>query len=107
MTYYYQDGKLLLRIHLQTGARQDAIGGLYAERLRVRIKARPIAGKANQYLIAYIAKEFAVSQSNVSILAGLRSRDKTLCIKGRVDYPEWFLTLRQRIEAAGRDSAKK
>lgn len=68
----------------------DAIGDLYGERLRVRIKAQPIEGRANKYLIAYLAKEFGISKSKVAIIAGLHSRDKTVSIETADSIPEWL-----------------
>jgi len=85
-----QDGKLLLHLHLQTGCKMDEIGELYGERLRVRIKAQPIEGRANKYLIAYLAKEFGVRKSKVAIITGLHSRDKTVSIETSGSNPEWL-----------------
>ncbi len=95
MAYYYQDNKLILKLHLQTGSKKDAIGDLYGDRLRVHIKARPVEGKANKYLIAYLAKEFVVKKSKVVILSGLHSRDKTVSIENSGNEPLWFTALRQ------------
>jgi uncharacterized protein len=95
MAYYYRDDKLILHLHLQTGSKQNSIGGLYGERLRVRIKAQPIEGKANKQLIAFLASEFGVSKSKVAILSGLRSRDKTVSIVYHDKQPAWFAKLSQ------------
>ena len=93
MAYYYQDGKLYLHLHLQTGSKQDSIGELYGERLRLRIRAQPIEGRANKQLIAFLAREFGVSKSKVVILSGLHGRDKTVSIAYHGKRPAWFLEL--------------
>jgi uncharacterized protein (TIGR00251 family) len=78
---------------LQTGSKKNAIGELYGNRLRIRINARPVAGKANRQLIAYLAGEFEVKKSDVVILSGLHSRDKTVCISHCNEYPPWLSIL--------------
>ncbi len=37
-------------VHVAPGSRQDAVVGLYGDALRVRLKAPPVEGKANQAL---------------------------------------------------------
>lgn len=91
--YRHQESKLLLHLHLQTGCKKDTISELYGERLRVRIKAQPVEGKANKYLIAYLAKRFGVSKSKVAIIAGLHSRNKTVSIETSDSNPEWLSAL--------------
>ena len=95
MAYHHQESKLLLHLHLQTGCKKDAIGELSGERLRVRIKAQAIEGRANKYLIAYLAKEFGVSKSKVAIITDLHSRDKTVSIETSDSNPEWLSAISQ------------
>jgi uncharacterized protein (TIGR00251 family) len=79
--YSYADSKLILRLHLHTGCNIDAIGEPYGDRLRVRVKAQAIKGRANKHLIELLASEFAVKKSSIAILSGLHNRDKTLSIE--------------------------
>ena len=51
-------------------------------RLLVRLKAPPVDGKANEALIAYLAKTFGVRKSDVTICAGVKSRKKTVFVSG-------------------------
>ncbi len=90
--YDCEDGKYILHMHVQTDSNKDAIGEHYGERLRIHIKARPVDGKANKHLIAYLAEEFAVSKSKVCILSGLHSRDKTVSIEDPNKHPHWLRT---------------
>lgn len=50
--------------------------------LKVRIKAPPDKGKANEELIAFLAKTFKVSKSQIRIISGHANRIKTLEIEG-------------------------
>lgn len=65
---------------MQPKASRDALAGLYGERLKVQISAPPVDGKANKHLLKYIAKEFAVTKAQVSLIRGESSRQKTLAI---------------------------
>ncbi|RLA40901.1 MAG: YggU family protein [Gammaproteobacteria bacterium] len=71
---------LLLHCHVQPKASRDALVGLYGERLKVQISAPPVDGKANKHLLKYIAKEFGVAKTRVSLIRGESSRQKTLQI---------------------------
>lgn len=44
--------------------------------LTVHLKSPPIDGKANQELIALLAKKFNLSKSSIAIKAGFSSRNK-------------------------------
>jgi len=96
MAYHYKNDKLILDLHLQTGCKKDEIGGLYNGRLRIRIKAQPVNGKANRYLINYLASEFGIKKSNVAILRGLHNRDKTVSITACNTLPAWLARLEEK-----------
>ncbi len=89
----WQDDTLLLQLHVQTGTRHDEFKGLLDDRLCLRIKAIPVDDKANQYLLALIAKEFNVSKSRTTLIKGSRSRDKCVAIHSPALLPGWFLEL--------------
>ena len=44
----------------------------------VKVKESPKEGKANQAVIKLLAEHFGVSQSQISILSGFRSRNKVI-----------------------------
>ncbi len=48
----------------------------------VKVKEPPKEGKANQAVIKLLAEHFGVSQSQVRILSGFRSRNKVITIEG-------------------------
>lgn len=79
--FQWQDSQtLLLHCYVQPKSSRDALVGLYGERLKIQITAPPVDGKANKHLLKYIAKEFGVAKTRVSIIRGESSRQKTLAI---------------------------
>lgn len=53
---------------------------LEGSHLRVRILARPVKGRANEELVAYIADVFKVRKHDVVIVAGEKETRKVLSI---------------------------
>lgn len=46
----------------------------------IKIKAKPIDGEANNYLIQYLSKEFEVNKSSIIIEKGATNHYKTLIV---------------------------
>jgi hypothetical protein len=69
---------LTLRLHVQPGARRTEAAGIHGDRLKIRLAAPAVEGKANAALCAFIADAFAVPQRSVELAAGDTSRKKTL-----------------------------
>ncbi len=92
--FEWRDGKLYLELHLQPKARSDAVTGLHAERLKIRITAPPVDGKANAHLRAWLGRQFGVAKTRVQICRGELGRDKRVCIEDPAREPDWFVRLR-------------
>lgn len=76
-----------LAIKLTPGAATDRIDGwdMDAEGrpvLKVRVRARPVEGEANEALVTLMAKALGVPKSAVAIQRGGQSRTKILVIEG-------------------------
>ncbi|MAY13877.1 MAG: YggU family protein [Oceanospirillaceae bacterium] len=78
--YQWADGDLLLVCHLQPKASKSEFSGLHGDALKVRIQAPPVEGKANSELVKFLAKQFGVSKSAVSIISGELNRHKRVRI---------------------------
>lgn len=78
--YEWCDGNLLLRVKVQPKASRSEFCELLDDRLKIRISAAPTDGKANQQLLQFLAKQFGVSKSQVSLLSGESSREKRFMI---------------------------
>jgi uncharacterized protein (TIGR00251 family) len=84
----WHSGDLLLRCRLQPKASCDEIVGLQGERLKIRITAPPIEGRANAQLIKYLAKAFGVAKRDVEILSGELGRSKRVRIHQPTSIPD-------------------
>ena len=77
-----KNGDAHLHVHVQPGAKNTELVGLHGERLKVRLKAPPVDGKANKELVKWVAAYFGVGKSRITLIRGLSSRQKTLQIEG-------------------------
>ena len=76
-----------LAVKLTPGAASDRIDGWDADAegrpvLKVRVRARPVEGEANEALIRLLAKALGLPRSAVSVQRGGQSRTKSLVIEG-------------------------
>jgi uncharacterized protein len=88
--YQWQDKDLLLKLHVQTRAKENSITGIHGDMLKLKIKSPPVDNKANQEIISYLANEFAVHKADVSLISGQTHRDKRFLIKSPKGLPDWF-----------------
>ncbi len=78
-----EDGScLLLRIYVQPKSAKNMISGIHEQALKVKVNAPPVDGKANKQVIQLFAKMLSLPKSNVLLVSGKQSRNKTLRIKG-------------------------
>lgn len=74
-----------LAIHVQPGARRSEVAGLHGERLKLRIAAPALDGRANEALAAFIAERLGIARARVSLAQGVRARAKLVAISGDCD----------------------
>lgn len=79
---------MLLHCHVQPKASHDEIVGVYGDRLKIRITAPPVDGKANQHIIDWFSKLFKVPKSAITIEQGELGRQKTVRIRRPKNLPE-------------------
>ncbi len=72
---------LVIELRIQPRARRSEFAGQHGGRLRVRLQAPPVDGRANAALLAFLAEAFAVPRARVIIEQGLASRDKRVRIR--------------------------
>ena len=68
-------------IRVQPRASRNAIE-IDGERMTVRVTAAPESGKANDAVVALLAKRLGVPKRSVQIVRGYKSRDKGIRIEG-------------------------
>ena len=91
-----------LAIKLQPGASADRIDGWDVDPsgravLKVRVRARPIEGQANDALVKFLARALDLPKSAVTLARGSQSRLKMVEIAGLDDA-----ALRARLAAPAR-----
>lgn len=67
---------VLLSVHVQPGAGTTAVSGRHGDALKVRVAAPPTGGRANDAVVALVAKEFGLAAADVAIVSGESSRTK-------------------------------
>ncbi len=84
--YRWDGGDLVLQLRVQPRASRDELAGPYGDRLRVRITAPPVDGRANAHLLRFLAVAFGVPPAAVQLERGETGRDKVV----RVTAPQRF-----------------
>jgi uncharacterized protein len=73
----------LLNLHVSPGAKSTSVEGLYGEgSIKLKVAAPPVGGKANAEVERFLSKLLGVPRSNVTIIRGASSRDKTVLLSG-------------------------
>jgi len=61
-------------------AKDEVLGVMGGQVLKVRIQAPPVEGKANAHLIKFLAGHWNISRGSIHLAAGKRGRSKSLQI---------------------------
>jgi uncharacterized protein len=77
----------LLDVRVQPRASRNEFAGLVADRLRVRLNAPPVDGRANAALVEFVAEACGIARSRVTLDKGLTGRDKRLRLHGLSSVP--------------------
>jgi hypothetical protein len=76
------DGAVAFSVRVQPRASRNAVEGEWQGALKVRLTAPPVDDKANAALCAFLAEQLNIPRSAVRILAGERSRNKRVEVRG-------------------------
>jgi uncharacterized protein (TIGR00251 family) len=68
-------------IHVQPKACRNEICGICGSELKIRLTSPPVDGAANKLCREFLAKLLHVAKSHVRIIAGEKSRHKTVAIR--------------------------
>lgn len=82
-----QDNTLVLRCLIQPKASRDEIIGVQDDRLKIRITAPPVDGKANTHLIRFLSDLLDVPRTRIELLNGDTGKRKTLRIPNMTSLP--------------------
>ena len=81
-------GDWRLEVWVQPGASRTGVQGIADDRLRVRLAAPPIDGRANAALLKFLAGQLDVAPSKTSVLRGDTGRRKTVRILSELSRSE-------------------
>ena len=82
-----QTDGITIAVRVVPGARKSEIAGPMGDRLRIRLQAPAVEGKANAELQRILAVAFGVRRSAITIVRGERARDKTILVRGVSEVP--------------------
>lgn len=77
---YQRPRQMILKVHIQPGAKRNEIVGQYGDAIKIRLKAPPVEGRANEALINFLAEKLRIPKSSITIIRGHTSRQKVLSI---------------------------
>jgi uncharacterized protein len=69
-------------VHVQPRASRNELCGIMGEELKIRLTSPPVEDAANRLCVEFLAKLLKVAKSDVTIIAGARSRHKTIRVNG-------------------------
>lgn len=88
--YQWQGTDLILNLLVQPRASKDEWVGIQADRIKLRLTAPPVDGKANLYLVKFLAREFGVAKSQIQHEKGETSRLKRVRIHQPTRLPAFL-----------------
>lgn len=77
-----RDNGLAFSVRVIPRASRDELAGAAEGALKVRLTAPPVEGAANQALLKLLAKTLDLPKSRLRLLAGEKSRHKTIWVEG-------------------------
>jgi len=82
------EGKtLVLNVLGKPGAKQDTIGKAKGNQLKISVTASPVAGRATDHMVRFLATEFGVPVSAIEVVFGRFNINKQLRIKAPRNLP--------------------
>lgn len=72
---------LILHVLVQPKSSKNEIIGEFNGRLKIKITAPPIEGKANKAVINFLAMILKIAKSNMKIIKGEKGKEKDILIK--------------------------
>ena len=90
-SFFAWDGDVLVvNILGKPSASKDAIGKPFGKQLKVSVTAAPVAGRATDHMLRFLAPHFGVSASDIEVVFGRMNVNKQLRIKAPTKLPAIF-----------------
>jgi uncharacterized protein (TIGR00251 family) len=87
-----------LSLHVVPGAKKSEFVGMHGDRIKLRIAAPPVDGQANEEVIRFVAVSLGFKISQVKLIAGESSRQKSI----RIDCQNSETVLSRVLELVSR-----
>jgi uncharacterized protein (TIGR00251 family) len=108
-SFFAWEGEVLVvNILGKPSAVKDAIGQLYGTQLKVSVTAAPVAGRATDHMLRFLAPLFGVAVADIEVVFGQENVNKQLRIRAPKKLPAVFNTAPPQSEllvTAGADNA--
>ena len=69
-------------LHVQPRARRTEMAGIHNGALKLKVQAPPVDDAANEAIVRFFSKLLDIPRSRLSLVSGLKSRDKILRVEG-------------------------
>jgi uncharacterized protein (TIGR00251 family) len=90
-SFFAWDGDVLVvNILGKPSASKDAIGKPYGKQLKVSVTAAPVAGRATDHMLRFLAPHFGVTAADIEVVFGRMNVNKQLRIKAPTTLPPVF-----------------
>jgi uncharacterized protein len=73
---------IVFSVHVQPRASKNEISGLQGDEIKLRLTSPPVEDAANRLCVEFLAKRLGIAKSRVTIVAGAKSRHKTIAVEG-------------------------
>lgn len=98
-SFFAWDGEVLVvNILGKPGAAKDAIGKPYGTQLKVSVTVAPVAGRATDHMLRFLAPLFGVPVADIEVVFGQENVNKQLRIRAPKKLPAVFGTAAQQAE---------
>jgi len=73
---------VIIAIHVQPRAARTEVVGMYGDAVKIRLKAPPVDGAANDELLRFLATRLGVRRQDFEIVGGATGRGKRVRVSG-------------------------
>lgn len=70
-----------IELYVQPGSSKNEISGEHGGRLKIKIKAPPFEGEANEALIEFLSVFFKLPKKRIFLIQGESSRQKSILVE--------------------------
>lgn len=96
--FAWEGDVLVVNILGKPSAVKDAIGKPYGTQLKVSVTAAPLAGRATDHMLRFLAPLFGVTVSDIEVVFGQENVNKQLRIRAPKKLPAVFNAAPQQSE---------